>query len=221
MLIVEDDPHIGASLVRALEATGYVTEWTRTGADALGAVADAAADLVLLDLGLPDLDGLDLCRRIHDVDPLATIMMLTARGEELDIVIGLDAGAVDYITKPFTLAELLARIRAQLRQAPSSTPDRVAGGDLHIDGAARRVWSDGEEIVLRAKEFDLLHRLVRDAGKVVTREALMADVWDEHWFGSTKTLDFHIASLRRKIAIGARPGQITTVRSVGYRYDVP
>ena len=154
---------------------------------------------MLLDLGLPDMDGLDVCRRLRELDDNTAIVMLTARDEELDIVVGLDAGAVDYVTKPFRLAELLARIRAQLRRTATAPRHGSDAGPIVVDQAARRVWLAGTELDLRAKEFDLLARLVADAGNVVTRETLMADVWDEHWFGSTKTLDFHIAALRRKI----------------------
>ena len=171
----------------------------RTGTEALSAFASAPADLVLLDLGLPDVDGLDVCRRIRASDPATIVIVVTARDEELDIVVGLDAGAVDYVTKPFTLAELLARVRAQLRQvdAGDGAPTEVAG--LRIDPGARRAWLDGAELVLRPKEFDLLARLMRSPGRAVSREDLMADVWDQHWTGSTKTLDFHIAALRNKI----------------------
>ncbi|MCU1356484.1 MAG: DNA-binding response regulator [Acidimicrobiales bacterium] len=219
MLIVEDDPHIGESLGRALEGTGYRATWVSTGAEALAAVAADPVDLVLLDLGLPDADGLDLCRQIHDADPAATVVILTARDEELDIVVGLDAGAVDYITKPFKLAELLARVRAQLRRSDPGRTGTRAVGDLRIDDGARRAWIVEEEIDLRPKEFDLLSRLLRDVGDAVTRETLMADVWDEHWFGSTKTLDFHVAALRRKIDRGDGPSRITTLRGVGYRLE--
>jgi DNA-binding response OmpR family regulator len=174
---------------------------------------------VLLDLGLPDIDGLDVCRQLHRSDSSLDIVMLTARDEELDVVVGLDAGAVDYIAKPFTLAELLARIRAQLRRNDARQPPGVVSG-VSIDGKARRAWLDGAEIELRAKEFDLLARLVAEAGQVVSRETLMADVWDTNWFGSTKTLDFHIGALRRKIDTPGDPSRITTVRGVGYRYEL-
>jgi DNA-binding response OmpR family regulator len=174
--------------------------------------------LVLLDLGLPDMDGLEVCRALRDADGDVVVMMLTARDEELDVVVGLDAGAVDYIAKPFKLAELLARIRAQLRRSGASQT-ASAPGALAVDVAARRVWLSGVALELRAKEFDLLARLAADAGSVVSRETLMADVWDEHWFGSTKTLDFHIAALRRKVDIAGSPSRITTLRGVGFRLE--
>lgn len=218
LLIVEDDERIGSTLLRALTASGYQAGWVRTGADAVASVSDRRPDLVLLDLGLPDMDGLEVCRRIHDLEPLVDVIMVTARDEELDIVVGLDAGAVDYVTKPFRLAELTARIRAQLRRVDAE-PVVTTSGDLAVDTDARRVYVAGAEIELRAKEFDLLARLMADAGAAVTREDLMSDVWDEHWFGSTKTLDFHIAALRRKIDEPGRPSRITTLRGVGYRFE--
>ena len=221
ILIVEDDERIGSTLLRALEGNAYETHWEQTGRGAVEWAAASRPDLVLLDLGLTDLDGLEVCRRIHRHDPSIDIIMLTARDEELDVVVGLDAGAIDYITKPFKLAVLMARIRAQLRRSEPRAASRAAAGDLEIDAEARRAWLAGSELQLRAKEFDLLARLVADAGKAISRETLMAEVWDENWFGSTKTLDFHIAALRRKIDSADGPSHITTLRGVGYRYEVP
>ncbi len=219
ILVVEDDRHIGASLERALLSSGYNVNWVETGTAAIETFSHGEFAIVLLDLGLPDTDGLDLCRRLLHIAPGTPIMMLTARDEELDIVVGLDAGAVDYVTKPFTLAELLARIRAQLRQSSPGPQGRNDAEGLTIDEGARRIWISEEEVDLRPKEFDLLNRLVRDAGNVVSREDLMADVWDEHWFGSTKTLDFHIAAVRRKIDRPGETSRITTIRGVGYRFE--
>lgn len=220
ILLVEDDERIGSSLLRALEGTGYQARWEQSAQAGLRACRDETPDLVLLDLGLPDLDGLDVCRRIHTAHPQVDIVVLTARDEELDIVIGLDAGAVDYITKPFKLAELLARLRAQLRRRTTASSAPSTSGDLRVDRDARRAWIGEQELDLRAKEFDLLARLIADAGSAVTRETLMSDVWDEHWFGSTKTLDFHIAALRRKIDSEDACSRITTLRGVGYRFEV-
>ncbi len=138
--------------------------------------------------GAPGIDGLTVCRQIHDIEPTLDVVMLTARDEELDVVVGLDVGAIDPITKPFKLAELLARIRAQLRRRETRPDSRSAVGDLVMDGGACRVWLAGREVQLRAKELDLLSRLVENAGMAVPRETLISDVWDEHWFGSTKTL---------------------------------
>jgi DNA-binding response OmpR family regulator len=223
VLLVEDDPAIAEPLVSGFAHHGFLTKHVMTGADAIAAFTSEAFDLVLLDLGLPDMDGVDVCRAIRERDPLLPVVMLTARQEEIDIVVGLDAGAVDYVTKPFRLAELLARVRAQLRRVDTTAEATVTAlGDLRLDGSARRVWVADAEVALRAKEHELLVRLVRDAGRVVSREDLMADVWDEHWFGSTKTLDVHIASLRRKLDGTDRAvSRITTIRNVGYRYEVP
>jgi DNA-binding response OmpR family regulator len=220
ILLIEDDERIGSTLERALRSSGYTVAWYRFGLDGVADTDRQPPDLVLLDLGLPDLDGLEVCRRIHAAAPNVPIVMLTARDEELDIVVGLDAGAIDYITKPFQLAELLARIRAQLRRNEVTTLDIVDDGAVRIDPPARRVWVRGDEVELRPKEFDLLARLVADAGHAVTRETLMTDVWDENWYGSTKTLDFHIAALRRKIDTPGAESRITTLRGVGYRFEV-
>jgi DNA-binding response OmpR family regulator len=214
--LVEDDPSIGPGLVRTMEAEGHDVEWATSVAEADALVGDP--DLLLLDLGLPDGDGLDVCRRLSERHPQMRTIILTARRGEIDVVLGLDAGAMDYISKPFRLSELLARVRAQLRDR---SQDRVALGDLLIEIGPRRVRIRGEEVELRPREFDLLARLAADAGSVVHREVLMSDVWDEHWFGGTKTLDVHIAHLRRRL--GEAPGQpsrITTVRGVGYRLEV-
>jgi DNA-binding response OmpR family regulator len=220
ILIVEDDERIGSTLRRALDGNGYDVRWEQDGHSAEAAIAQQRPDLVLLDLGLPDSDGLDVCRSIHRHDSSIDVIMLTARDDEIDVVVGLDAGAVDYITKPFKLAELLARVRAQLRRSEPRGTVRMQIGELGIDPLARRVWLGEVEVVLRAKEFDLLARLVADAGIALSRETLMADVWDEHWFGSTKTLDFHIAALRHKIDAAGSASRIATLRGVGYRYEV-
>ena len=220
ILLIEDDERIGSSLSRALNGTGYDAQWVLCGADGIASAAERRPDLVLLDLNLPDLDGIEVCRRVQDIDPTTSIIMLTARDEELDVVVGLDAGAIDYVTKPFKLAELLARVRAQFRRIELAPDSSLAARDLVIDPNARRAWLHGEELELRAKEFDLLARLVADAGNVITREDLMSDVWDMHWHGSTKTLDFHIAALRRKIDDDGQDSRITTLRGVGYRIEV-
>jgi DNA-binding response OmpR family regulator len=213
--LVEDDPSIGPGLVRTLEAEGHGVALARSVAEA--EALQGEPDLLLLDLGLPDGDGLDLCRRLSVRHRGMRTIILTARTGEIDVVLGLDAGAIDYITKPFRLSELLARIRAQLR---GRVPDELPVGDLVIERGPRRVRLGGDEVELRPKEFDLLLRLAAEAGTVVHRGVLMNDVWDEHWFGDTKTLDVHIAALRRRL--GEAPGQpsrITTVRGVGYRLE--
>ncbi|MBN9098116.1 MULTISPECIES: response regulator transcription factor [unclassified Pseudonocardia] len=219
LLIVEDDETIGGALTTSMRSHGHDVTWARTGAQALS--APGPFDLVLLDLGLPDLDGVEVCRRLRLENPATVIVMLTARGEEMDIVVGLEAGADDYLVKPVRLAELHARVRAHLRRG-ATTPKRCLIGDLLVDSASRRVTVAGQEVTLRSKEFDLLARLAAEPGKAVDRETLMTDVWDEHWFGSTKTLDVHIATLRRRLrehsGAGAIPA-ITTLRGHGYRLE--
>lgn len=218
VLVVEDDEPIADPLVRALRRDGHDTHWAQTGAGALAAARAETFDLVLLDLGLPDLDGIDVCQRLRQSHRDLPILMLTARTEELDAIVGLDAGADDYVTKPFRIGELLARVRAQLRR---KTETVYIAADLRVDVGARRAWQDGGELELTAKEFDLLALLVREAGAVVTRERIMEQVWDENWFGSTKTLDVHLSSLRRKLGDDpAAPRYISTVRSVGFRFEL-
>ena len=214
--LVEDDPTIGENLCRALNDT-YNVRWHRTGSEAL---ADAPnTDLVILDLGLPDLDGVEVCRRIHASLPKLPIIILTARHAEMDVVAGLEAGAVDYVTKPFGLAELRARIGAHLR-AVTVEPTTIVVGDLEIDTSARRVSVHGHERQLRAKEFDLLVELAENVGAVVTRDQLMRRVWDENWAGSTKTIDVHMASLRRKLTDDDVPAcSISTLRGIGFRLE--
>jgi DNA-binding response OmpR family regulator len=220
VLVVEDDVTLGGGLRQALASQGYRALWVQTGAEALELATDPH-DLVLLDLKLPDMDGVQVCRRLRAAQPWLVIVMLTARREEIDVIVGLDAGADDYLTKPFRLAELLARIRAHTRRLESAGPvGRLVVGDLELDRAARRVWLAGRELDLRPKEFDLLALLMAEAGRVVARERIMAEVWDEHWFGSTKTLDMHIVALRRKLGEqAAEAGRITTLRGVGYRLE--
>src|SRR4051812_29665452 len=218
--LVEDDHAIGSALHRTLLAEGYDTQWATSAAGAR-ALPDVP-DLVILDLGLPDGDGRDLCRELVEAHPDLRVLMLTARSDEIDVVLGLDAGATDYVPKPFRLAELLARIRAQLRAGTTAgaQPLSIQIGDLTVDRAGRRVHVGGREVELRPKEFDLLARLAAEPGTVVRREVLMSEVWDEHWFGDTKTLDVHIAALRRRLGEApGEPSRITTVRGVGYRLE--
>jgi DNA-binding response OmpR family regulator len=176
---------------------------------------------VLLDLGLPDMDGVDVCSQLRALTPSATIVILTARTDEIDVVVGLDAGADDYVTKPFRLGELLARVRAHLRRPHGDgAHETFEVGPLVVDLASRRVMYDGKEIELRPKEFDLLALLIENAGRAMPRERIMEEVWDEHWFGSTKTLDMHISALRRKLADSGGQIVITTLRGVGYRLEL-
>ncbi|WP_446678512.1 response regulator transcription factor [Actinoallomurus acaciae] len=216
-MIVEDDSVIGSELLKALAASGYEAGLATNGR---AAVADALVhppDLILLDLGLPDIEGVELCRRLRAGHPQAVIVVLTARTEEFEVVVALDAGADDYLTKPFRLTELVARIRAHLRRQGTVPGDSVVSvGQVRVDLPARRVHAGDAEVLLRPKEFDLLAALVTRAGEVVSREQLMDEVWDENWFGPTKTLDVHVSTLRRKLGAYAR---ITTLRGRGYRYE--
>jgi len=216
ILLVEDDEAIASGLVRVLGAQGYAVRHLARGRPA-PAAAGPEISLVLLDLGLPDTDGLEVCRRLRRARPELAIVMLTARDRELDIVAGLDAGADDYLVKPFRLAELLARLRANLRRAtPSDAPETpLRAGPLTVDRAARRAWRGEAELELRPREFDLLALLVAEAGRVVTRARIMRDVWDTDWLGSTKTLDTHILALRHKVGADT----ISTLRGIGYRLE--
>ncbi len=193
--------------------------WHGTGQG--GVDAAASADLVILDLGLPDIDGVDVARRIRDKGITVPILMLTARADEVDLVVGLDAGADDYVTKPFRLAELLARVRALLRRRSESEPasDLDVGG-VRIDVAGHRAFLEDRELQLSGKEFDLLHVLVAHAGQVVSREHLMREVWDADPHAPSKTLDMHVSWLRRKLGDdAAKPRFITTVRGMGFRFE--
>jgi DNA-binding response OmpR family regulator len=217
ILLVEDDDAIAAGLARVLDSQGYAVRRLARGGPALAAATDV--DLVVLDLGLPDVDGIDVCRKLRTARPELPILILTARDQELDVVAGLDAGADDYLIKPFRLSELLARVRAHLRRAAAAAPleqdPELRARDVVVDRAARRAWRAGSPLELRPKEFDLLALLVSEAGRAVTRERIMCDVWDTEWLGSTKTLDTHVLTLRTKLGAGA----ITTLRGVGYRFE--
>jgi len=220
VLVVEDDPDIGADLVSALAGAGYDVAWARDAATAL-AKARPGVELVLLDLGLPDSDGVAVCQELREADAGVVILVVTARTEEADAVRALDAGADDYVAKPFRLGELLARVRAHLRRGTGADDDEVHIGGLVLDQRSRRAFFDGSELPLRPKEFELLAMLVSQAGAAVRRESLMDQVWDENWEGSTKTLDVHVANLRRKLAdAGDRWDRIATLRGYGYRFEV-
>lgn len=221
VLVVKDDDAIGAPLARTLEHQGYEVQWAREGREALTTAKTRPPQLVILDLGLPDIDGVDVCRELRAMLPYAGIVILTARHDEVDVVVGLDAGANDYVTKPFRLAELLARLRVQLRDNPSEATE-LRVGDVVVDVTARRAFAADTELELRPREFDLLALFAQEPGRVLTRERIMTELWDEHWYGSTKTLDVHVSALRRKLAAdpSARRPVITGLRGVGYRLDV-
>jgi two-component system response regulator RegX3 len=223
VLFVEDEASISGPFSSALAREGFEPVVASTLAEARAAVERRPPDLVLLDLMLPDGDGRDLARELRATSDVP-IIMLTARGTELERVVGLELGADDYVVKPFSGAELIARMRAVLRRIrPAGEPaGEVRIGPLRVDLAAHRVWRDDEEVRLSRKEFDLLAELVRHAGQVVRREDLIARVWDENWFGSTKTLDVHVGWLRGKLGDDAAdPRLLHTVRGVGFRFTAP
>ncbi len=222
MLLAEDDAAIAEPLARALTREGYGCEVVSTGADALEKALDSRYELLILDLGLPVLDGLEVCRRVRAQRPALAVLMLTARTDEVDFVVGLDAGADDYVGKPFRLAELLARVRALLRRRQPGDGDEVLeGGEIRLDARARRVLVNGQDLTLANREFDLLRFLMERAGEVVSREEILTEVWGSADLRSSKTLDMHISWLRRKIGDDRhnRPRHIVTVRGVGFRFD--
>ena len=254
LLLVEDDDTISRPLVRTLQREGYDVDRVSRGLEAIEAMSTAPPHLVILDLGLPDIDGLEVCRRGREAGYDGCIMILTARGGELDRVVGLDIGADDYLAKPFPLSEMLARIRALLRRSgvtaqdtaagttgadqapptvpvpptpvashdvaqPVAAPDERHADAFRVDLRARRVWIGSREVPVSAKEFDVLAILDAEPGAVVTREHLMSEVWDENWFGSTRTLDATIGRLRQKLEEHRSPARIDTVRGVGFRME--
>jgi len=220
VLLAEDDPAIAEPLARALGREGYDVLVQGTGQGAIDSAS--GADMIILDLGLPDMDGLDVARWIRNEGLTTPVLVLTARADEVDLVVGLDAGADDYVTKPFRLAELLARVRALLRRshADGTEDDELRAQDVRIDLAGHRAFQSDRELHLTAKEFDLLRVLLRDAGSVVPRETLMREVWETDPNGSTKTLDMHVSWLRRKLGDDANaPRYISTVRGMGFRFE--
>ena len=222
VLIVEDEEDIAFPLVRTLEREGYDVGWLDSGTKALEEMRSTYADVVILDLGLPDIDGLEVCQRARKDGFTGAIIIVTARAGELDRVVGLDYGADDYLSKPFGVAELQARVRALLRRtaAPATdTGDRPP--ELVIDEDARRVFFGDTEVSLTGKEFDVLAILVGHRGKVVSRDRMMAEVWDANWYGSTKTLDVTIGRLRNKLEGAGVTERVVAVRGVGFRLEGP
>jgi DNA-binding response OmpR family regulator len=215
VLVVEDDRSIGEQLVRGLSRAGCQVDLVPTATAALRRVG---ADVILLDLGLPDADGIDLCHRLRAITP-APILVVTARDTEHERVAALDAGADDYLAKPFGFAELLARMRAALRRVgPGDDRARVQHGPLTVDLSAHRVEVNGEEVMLTAKEFDILVCLATEPGRLITREEIFDRAWDAHWYGPMKVLDVHIAALRRKLGDASL---IETVYGRGFRLRQP
>lgn len=217
--MVEDDVSISVPLVRGLEREGFGVESVTSGEDAIVRLAAAHFDLVLLDLGLPGIDGVSVCRHVRRNHASVGVLMLTARSYALDEVVGLDAGADDYVTKPFSLVVLIARVRALLRRgagAPAAPGAPIEISGLVVDIASRRAWRGERELELAPKEFDLLAVLAARAGQAVRREAIMTAVWNANWWGSTKTLDVHMGWLRQKLG---DPPLISTVRGHGFRLE--
>ena len=222
ILLIEDDERISEPLLRVLGAEGFEVVHAATGGDGLTAVQARRPDLMLLDLTLPDIDGLDVCRKVREDRPEMPIIMLTARADEMDVIVGLGAGADDYVPKPFRLAELVARIKARLRiaQAAHQMPRELVGGPLRVNTESRRAYLNDEELDLTSKEFDLLALLMSKPDATFTREQIMSTVWDENYWGSTRTLDTHVSTLRRKIGDDTDPPKlIVTVRGVGFRFE--
>lgn len=218
VLLVEDDDAIAEPLIKGLERQGFAVHRESTGLGAVGAFRSTpTVDIILLDLGLPDIDGYEVCRRVRSESPVP-IIILTARGDEIDRVLGLELGADDYMVKPFGFRELIARINAVTRRSQTSgaVNDETThlAGNVIIDNRTRRVTVEGVEVQLTRKEFDLLALLATDPGATQTRETILEQVWDAHWYGPTKTLDVHVASLRKKLG---DPTIVETVRGVGFR----
>ena len=224
VLVVEDEEDIAFPLVRTLEREGYDVIRVENGEVALDYIEGHDADVMILDLGLPGMDGLEVCQKARAQGYGGAILIVTARAGELDRVVGLDYGADDYLSKPFGLAELQARVRALLRRtgqkAAAAEPERRVD-QIQIDQAARRVFYGDTEVMLTGKEYDVLDILVAQRGKVVSRDRLMADVWDENWYGSTKTLDVTIGRLRAKLEGSEVAERIVAVRGVGFRLEGP
>ena len=222
ILLIEDEDSIAEPLAGALAREGFDIVRAATAADGLDAFRRRSPDLVLLDVMLPDGDGRDVLRQIRN-EARTPVVMLTARGAELDRVLGLELGADDYVTKPFSAAELTARLRAVLRRTAAAggagEGGTLAVGDVEMNLETRRVTKGGEPIELTLKEFELLRVLLENAGRLVRRDALINEVWDPNWFGSTKTLDVHVSALRKKLGDDpAVPRYVHTVRGVGFRF---
>lgn len=232
ILLVEDDEELSSVVSNRLRESGYAVRTAFTGPEALECVADSVPDLVLLDIMLPEMDGLEVCRRLRADHPLLYIMILTARAEEMDRVVGLEVGADDYLTKPFSLSEMIARVRSALRRlrlteeamgnVEDASQDVIQAGHLVIDPMKRIVTSNGDELALTVLEFDLLLYLARHPERPFTRMQLLGDVWDLHYEGYDRTVDSHVQRLRSKVEPDpGNPTLIRTVWGVGYKFVMP
>ena len=219
LLLVEDDPAIAQPLQRALSREDFDVVHVDRGVDAVAKALEGDIDLVVLDLTLPDIDGLDVCRRIRAHNSTLPIIMLTARSDELDLVVGFDAGADDYMAKPFSMAELTARVRARLRHSAVTDGVLEAQG-IRLESEAHRAWKGDEELHLTPKEFELLTLLMSEAGRVVTRQRILTEVWNDDFYATSRSLDVHVSALRRKLGDHPEdPQYVTTVRGVGFRFE--
>jgi two-component system response regulator RegX3 len=225
VLVVEDEESFVDALTVGLKREGFLVKVARDGAEALDAFDAVRPDLVLLDVMLPKISGIDVCRSIRSRSAVP-IIMVTAKASEIDTVVGLEVGADDYVSKPYRLRELVARMRAVLRRSPAVDDDGAGSadvlevGDVRLDAARHEVRVRGEEVALPLKEFELLELLLENAGRVLTRDTLIDRVWGPRYVGDTKTLDVHVKRLRAKIEDDpARPTRITTIRGLGYRYE--
>ena len=222
ILIVEDDDTVREALSAGLESEGYEVILSDNGLDGLKQAKEEGPDLILLDLMLPEMDGLSVCRALRR-DSDVPIIMLTARGTEMDKIVGLETGADDYVVKPFSLGELLARIRSLLRRTRNDKQDnqmQLTSGNVSLDLTSRRVSKDDAEVHLTQKEFNLLAELIRNKGAVLSRDLLLEKVWGYSYVGNTHTVDVHIRWLREKIELDpSKPVRIVTVRGVGYRFE--
>jgi two-component system OmpR family response regulator len=217
ILVVEDDPELARLVHDGLERAGHGVDVGRSGEEALDRVDDADYDAIVLDVMLPGMDGFDVCRRLRRRGVNAPVLMLTARDAIADRVSGLDAGADDYLVKPFAFAELLARLRALARRPPAALEPILTAGEIRLDPATRRVWRGDEEIELTRREFAVLDYLMRNPGRVLTRAMIVDRVWDYDFPNSTNVVDVHVGAIRRKLGDSAAEGLIQTVRGVGYR----
>ena len=220
LLLVEDDKAIATPLQRALTREGFEVHHVDNGTDAIAAAASTGIDLMVLDLTLPDIDGLEVCRQVRAANKSLPIIMLTARSEEVDLVVGFDAGADDYLGKPFSMAELVARVRARLRLVNTPEGDLFVHG-IRLDLEAYRAWHGETELHFTPKEFELLSMLMREAGRVVTRQRILEEVWGDDLYATSRSLDVHVSAIRRKLEEAPEAAHyITTVRGVGFRFEV-